>query len=1063
MLSRICRSVSSISLFAVVIGLTACSPNADEYDDGAAVSEVPSGEEGNAGPVEPRSAGQALDFAGFPEGSLERDLEPGDAGEDVALVYAYLNRFGYFPNDELSTLYPSWVPKLDRGPEFENVFGAVLAEAVELFQVQAGLDPTAVVDGPTRALMKSPRCHHPDSSLDPRRSHKWMQWSGVDPVRKTELKWFLGDFPHGDYLEQSDPRYTRDDRLQLETLYQVALAFHQWSENTPLSFTPTAEVEDADFVLGYYFEPGTDMGREALARTEPTGAAAVREIGFNSARGFHVSPFGPPRGGRADYRSTALHEIGHALGLAHSAVSDSAMYLKDNPPKLHADDKAGIAALYAVWDDLPGVSARDVAVGDDIYVIGGTPTPSMKMTANDSLVGEEDSVGSRKYWFFGRGFVPPQSYSIHRWNEASRGWQTISGSGVRITVEHNIHTGDVPWVVDVEGHIYRLQGAAFTQNADWDNWRRYPGKARDIAAGVGYGNVWIIGTEPDPSGSGDYSVHKWDGYAQDWSQPVGYGSRIAIADNGFPIVTSKTRPLRVYSHSENNVLAGSWSPIETPGASTVSGGASDVGAVPGKTGFVSPHGPLWWTSAGSIGEVNFDGGSQDELQQLWERYVASGLITSTNISQNGLGYALAISGSGNEPVVVFGDGKVKRRSSKSLNSGSTPLPPKPKCGDVEWSCCEGNDGCWDGNGCTDGTCYELPCGSDFGAACCDGDSIDERCPFDPIDAACNDDGFCTKCGGGGKTCCQNDKYELCAPYSASIRRECVPETDPIVEDRGTCHACGAEGHRCCEGTSVGEACEDGSECASDGMCRPPCGGGAEQCCTDGRSQCEPFSASIDRVCVPQSDPTAADRGTCHACGTKDRRCCEGSFRDFQCPYGNTTQPAYCDAGRCQDCGWLNQDACDGTVCKAGEPTNTSGGIKCLECGGLNQNCCAGNSCPSSGGLTCQSGTCKAPPVVSCDASVKSGENEGFSRRQIEMGSQSGYTRIDVNAYNVPDIIRIYRNGYVVAETCLTGFHSFGPYDYNHKNGDRFEVEIDANNASCTGYRSTRWDFRVACP
>ena len=53
-------------------------------------------------------------------------------------------------------------------------------------------------------------------------------------------------------------------------------------------------------------------------------------------------------GGTIDFFTVALHELGHALGLGHSADTTSVMYAYYGGPRrvLTADDIAGIQAIY---------------------------------------------------------------------------------------------------------------------------------------------------------------------------------------------------------------------------------------------------------------------------------------------------------------------------------------------------------------------------------------------------------------------------------------------------------------------------------------------------------------------------------------------------------------------------------------------------------------------------------------------------------------------------------------------------------------------------------------------
>src|SRR5688572_20696117 len=70
----------------------------------------------------------------------------GSSGEDVRAVYAYLQRYGYFENEELAEHYPDWYPAVSREPADPEVFDAALEEGVLLFQAASGLPATGIVD-----------------------------------------------------------------------------------------------------------------------------------------------------------------------------------------------------------------------------------------------------------------------------------------------------------------------------------------------------------------------------------------------------------------------------------------------------------------------------------------------------------------------------------------------------------------------------------------------------------------------------------------------------------------------------------------------------------------------------------------------------------------------------------------------------------------------------------------------------------------------------------------------------------------------------------------------------
>ena len=110
------------------------------------------------------------------------------------------------------------------------------------------------------------------------------------------------------------------------------------------------------------------LGATSFMIDTTSGAIVEADIFFNSRFNWSVSPSGTP--GRIDLESVALHELGHLLGLSHSAIGETEPTTGGTTPRvialgavmfptamssgtiaervLHADDIAGISDLYPV-------------------------------------------------------------------------------------------------------------------------------------------------------------------------------------------------------------------------------------------------------------------------------------------------------------------------------------------------------------------------------------------------------------------------------------------------------------------------------------------------------------------------------------------------------------------------------------------------------------------------------------------------------------------------------------------------------------------------------------------
>ncbi|MDX2035277.1 MAG: matrixin family metalloprotease [Isosphaeraceae bacterium] len=72
------------------------------------------------------------------------------------------------------------------------------------------------------------------------------------------------------------------------------------------------------------------------------GGSAAGDVVFNTAQNWQIN-------NDYDLQTVAIHEIGHALGMGHSAISNAVMYAAYNSIKqsLNSDDIAGIQSIYS--------------------------------------------------------------------------------------------------------------------------------------------------------------------------------------------------------------------------------------------------------------------------------------------------------------------------------------------------------------------------------------------------------------------------------------------------------------------------------------------------------------------------------------------------------------------------------------------------------------------------------------------------------------------------------------------------------------------------------------------
>ncbi|XP_029462639.1 matrix metalloproteinase-25 [Rhinatrema bivittatum] len=249
---------------------------------------------------------------------------------DISKGVDWLTRYGYLPAPDPLTAQQQTLE--------------ALTTAIKTMQRFAGLKETGILDDNTIEMMQRPRCSLPDiigtSELMRRRKKRYALSGTV--WSKNRLTWKVHSFPQTSSLS---PDLIRE-------LIQYAL--NVWSNYTQITFHEASA--DADILIDFsrsHHEDGYpfDGIGGTLAHAFFPGEHPIS--GDTHFDDDEIWTYNSPESDGTDLFAVAVHEFGHALGLAHSSAEDSIMKPYYQGPvgnlvhyKLPQDDIYGIEQLY---------------------------------------------------------------------------------------------------------------------------------------------------------------------------------------------------------------------------------------------------------------------------------------------------------------------------------------------------------------------------------------------------------------------------------------------------------------------------------------------------------------------------------------------------------------------------------------------------------------------------------------------------------------------------------------------------------------------------------------------
>lgn len=407
------------------------------------------------------SAPQGSDGGPDPAAAPSAALGFGSQGNEVREVYQYLARYGYFPNEELAKKHPGFRPLVADAPKDPNVFGPELAHAVRLYQQNMGLEETGVVDAKTRETMAEPRCPHPDVEIATAEETNpdappTAAFDVNENFPKTGYNWMIAA---NSLIPSTFTRATWGDWVD-------ANIYAKWRGiyDRPLTKVTSGATQQLTFEV--WDGPSADTNGDGFCDTACNfGVWANGVLKFDSQEPIAITTW--PTASQFDFQTVALHEVGHSIGLGHSADSLAIMYptVKKGVSRrgVSPDDRQAVRAGLARWGTASGSTGIADAAQSPSHLWGlftGTNSASFcSISSPGTCLNIGFAVRSFAADSQDRIWAVTSSGAIYYARLSSTSWTQIGGGACANDISINASGLVVVRGCDDRAHYGRMNGA----------------------------------------------------------------------------------------------------------------------------------------------------------------------------------------------------------------------------------------------------------------------------------------------------------------------------------------------------------------------------------------------------------------------------------------------------------------------------------------------------------------------------------------------------------------------------------------------------------------------------